>query len=57
MTGGAVVRVALAGVAGWLTLAVVVFPPDSHPEHQDQTRAKIILLGVLRHVENSGCGR
>ena len=47
MTGGAVVRVALAGVAGWLTLAVMVFP-DSHPEHQDQTTAKIILLGVLK---------
>ena len=29
MTGGAVVRVALAGVAGWLTLAVVVFPPTA----------------------------
>jgi len=47
MTGDAVVRVRGLGAAGWLTLAVMVFP-DSHPEHQDQTTAKIILLGVLK---------
>ena len=56
MTGDAVVRV--AGWGGWVADAGRGgLSPDSHPEYQDQTTAKIILLGVLRHVENSGCGR